>query len=207
MTAETTVYVVRHGQTPWTASERVQGWAPVPLNGAGAEQMEATATFLADRVDGDGIRVVTSDLRRARESAEVVAAALGEAGPLETDEAWRERNFGVYQGLSDDRYHGDEAIQAAKGNGLLWAPENGESWRAVETRVLAAWERLRETLDGEPTVLVSHTGPILCLLAAVSGRRLETAFRETEVPEAGVARVVVDADGARLDGPVVAPYE
>jgi len=197
MTAST-VYVVRHGQTPWTASGRVQGWAPVPLNETGVEQVTATAAHLDEVLDTERVRVVSSDIRRAAESADIVAAELHGVSSVDHDRRWRERNFGVFQGLSDRRYNDDPVVRAAMDDSLAWQPENGESWRAVQTRVETAWQQLRNTVDGDTVVVVAHTGPIHCLLAAVGDRPLATELAEEHIPEASVARLSVDADGATI---------
>lgn len=207
MTAAT-VYVVRHGQTPWTVTGRVQGWAPVPLNDTGISQVEATAAYLRSETENEDIRVVASDLRRVRESAEIVTEGVEVASGPDLDDAWRERNFGIYQGLSEERYHGDDAIRSPKEESFLWGPENGESWRTVETRVLTAWERLRNAIGaGETVILVSHTGPIHCLMASLTGKRLETEFINNDIAEASVARIEVTDDGAQLIARNVTPYE
>lgn len=203
-----TVYVVRHGQTPWTVTERVQGWAPVPLNDTGVAQVEATAAYLQSETEEAPVRVIASDLRRVRESAEIVSEGLGLEERPDLNDAWRERDFGIFQGLSDERYHNDEVVQSSKGEGLLWTPENGESWRTLETRVLTAWERLRESIGGgETVVLVTHAGPIHCLMAALTGQRLETEFVNHDIAEASVAHVKLTDDGAEVTARNVTPYE
>jgi probable phosphoglycerate mutase len=197
MSDSTTVYLVRHGQTPWTAAERVQGWAPVPLNDAGREQLRATGAYLGDRLDdGEQVTIETSDLRRASESAEILAECLGERATISSTEALRERDFGVLQGLDDSRYHRVKSEHTGDGPGsLLRAPERGESWRSVESRVLERWAAILDsTAAGDSRVVVSHTGPMYCILAAVSGRRLEGEMRATDLPEGGAFEIAI-ADG------------
>lgn len=187
-----TVYVVRHGETPWTAAERVQGWADVPLTDHGRDQVAATGRALADAVGDAEPRLLASDLLRARESAEVLADTVPGAPAPDLDAAWRERDFGVYQGLDDERYHAVHG-QVDAVDGILWAPEDGESWRDVETRVLAAWADLRRSLgDGDVAVVVTHYGPIACLLAEADDRRLSVEMRESGYEEAVAARVAVE---------------
>ena len=205
MSDSTTIYLVRHGQTPWTAAERVQGWAPVPLTDAGREQLRATGAYLDERLaDDERVTVETSDLRRASESAEIVAECLGERATLTSHEALRERDFGVLQGLDDSRYHRVKHEHTGDGPGsLLRAPERGESWRAVESRVLERWATILDgTAAGDSRVVVSHTGPMYCILAAVSGRRLEGEMRATDLPEGSVFEIeVADGENRLADGP------
>lgn len=207
MSDSKTVYLVRHGETPWTAAERVQGWAPVPLTEAGREQLRATGAYLDDRLPDEPVGIETSDLRRASESAEVVADCLGERATITSHEALRERDFGVLQGLDDDRYHRVKRDHTGDGaDSLLRAPERGESWRAVETRTLERWaDMLDEMALGESRVLVSHTGPLYCILAAVSNRRLEAEMRATDLPEGGAFEVAIEDGESRLVGEGWAP--
>lgn len=196
MTGTKTVYLVRHGQTPWTAAERVQGWAPVPLNETGCEQLRATGAYLDDQVSADEVGIETSDLRRASESAAILANCLGDRAEISSRETLRERDFGVLQGVDDTRYHRVKESHTGDGPGsLLRAPERGESWREVESRALEAWwEIVEATTANEPRIVVSHTGPMYCILAAVTGRRLEAEMEATDLPEGGVFEIAV-ADG------------
>ncbi|WP_049979984.1 histidine phosphatase family protein [Halolamina rubra] len=209
MTGSKTLYLVRHGQTPWTAAERVQGWAPVPLNDAGRDQLRATGAYLDERVDADAVCIETSDLRRASQSAEIVADRLGDRATITSRKALRERDFGVLQGLDDTRYHRVKESHTGDGPGaLLRAPERGESWREVENRTLEAWwEIVEATVADEPRIVVSHTGPMYCVLAAVTGRRLEAEMNATDLPEGGVFEIeIATEDGeSRLVGDVWTP--
>jgi len=84
----------RHGNTAWNASDRVQGHDDVPLNDLGHQQAAAAARLLA-ALQPDAI--VTSDLRRATDTAQALAALTGL--PVRTDPRLRERHFGLWQGL------------------------------------------------------------------------------------------------------------
>src|SRR5437763_5462425 len=89
------VLLLRHGQTDANATGVLQGHLPTPLNALGLLQAER----LAGRVARRGPKVtalVSSDLRRAAQTAEPVAAACGLA--VAYDPAWRERGFGTFEG-------------------------------------------------------------------------------------------------------------
>ena len=77
----TTLLLVRHGETDWNAARRIQGSSDIPLNDTGRAQARGTATGLAERmaVLYGGVRpiVVSSDLSRAHETAQIIAAELG----------------------------------------------------------------------------------------------------------------------------------
>ena len=93
----TTLILARHGETDWNRENRFQGHADPPLNDLGREQ----SAELAARLAGEGIaRVYTSPLRRASETAEIVARELG----LEVEhlEGLREIDVGAWSGLTRD---------------------------------------------------------------------------------------------------------
>ena len=91
----TTVVLLRHGVTDWNDGGRFQGHADVSLNDAGREQAAAAASMLAE----SGItRVYCSDLLRAAETAQIVAANLGLE--VRTDARLREVDVGSWAGLS-----------------------------------------------------------------------------------------------------------
>ncbi len=100
----TTLLLVRHGETDWNAARRIQGSTDIPLNETGRAQARATAEVLAERFADAAPIVVSSDLSRARETAEIIAAALGVPGP-QTYPQLRERAYGVAEGLTIDEYH------------------------------------------------------------------------------------------------------
>lgn len=89
------VCIARHGETDWNTAGILQGWLDVPLNATGRAQAEAMAAAFA----GAGFAAVwTSPLRRAAETAEIIAAALGLPAPT-IHAGLKERNFGRVQGV------------------------------------------------------------------------------------------------------------
>ena len=90
-----TLLLIRHGETDWNASGRLQGHTDRPLNDYGRRQ----ARELADRLSDDAIAAIyASDLSRAKETAEIVGARLGL--PVVVDADLRERNWGSWEGLT-----------------------------------------------------------------------------------------------------------
>jgi probable phosphoglycerate mutase len=165
-----TVLLVRHGETAWNAARRVQGWAPVPLADRGREQATLVGRHLAATYDVD--RLVASDLRRTRETAALVREAGVDAAPT-FDRAWRERDFGVYQGLSYEALfetHPEFTVTELGRRALEAVPEGGESLLDCRERVLGAFERLvADAPDDETVVVVTHGGPLYALLGHLKG--------------------------------------
>ena len=92
------ILLARHGETSWNAIGRLQGHTDIELNEVGRDQ----ALRLAQRLASAGVSEVwTSDLARARQTGEIVAAKLGLATP-QVDRELRERHFGVFEGLTRD---------------------------------------------------------------------------------------------------------
>lgn len=180
------VLVVRHGETPWTASGRVQGWAPVSLTDRGRRQAESTATYIAQQFDVD--EIVSSDLQRTRETAERLAEESNV--PVTTDSRWRERDYGLFQGLTDEQY--DELRPTYD---TSFAPESGESWEDVAARVREGWSAVVESSATTPLV-VSHFGPISILLGTIREQSLEAGLAN-DVAQCSIHEISLD-DGQEV---------
>jgi probable phosphoglycerate mutase len=147
------ILLARHGETDWNALGRMQGHTDIPLNEAGRAQARALAASIADaRIAA----VVTSDLLRARETAEIVAAALGLGAPV-IEPGLRERRFGVFEGLTRDEIAArhPEAWQAWQAR--TGAPPGAEPRAQAIARMAEALTRLAAA-EGGPTLVVSHGG-------------------------------------------------
>ena len=146
----TTLLLVRHGETDWNAEGRLQGHTDRPLNDYGRRQAQA----LADRLAGEDIDAVyASDLSRARETAEILAAKHGLTVVVDPD--LREKNWGNWEGLtSDERLH---------------VEFEGETSEAHRDRILTAMERIVERHPEGRIVVVTHGGSLRRIQAAVSG--------------------------------------
>ena len=148
--------IVRHAQSEWNAAGRWQGWADPPLTEAGEEQARAAVAELLDQ----GLEAVaSSDLRRARRTAEILAEGL-DLGPVHVDEGLRERNVGDFTGLTreeiDARWPGVLAEWRA---GRVRQAPGGEGDEFIE-RVLTALDRLAERYAGRRVLVVAHGGLI-----------------------------------------------
>jgi len=149
----TTILLVRHGETDWNAERRVQGHSDTPLNETGRAQAAALADALEEKeIDA----VYSSDLLRAHETARVVAERRGLEVTAIRD--LRERNFGTWEGLSDDQIL-ERFPEAAKGT---WGDD--ESKTEMARRVYDALQRIAEAHPRGRVVVVSHGGPLRAVL-------------------------------------------
>jgi len=147
------VLMLRHGQSEWNAERRWQGWADPPLTDLGVAQAHAAA----ERLQGLGLEAVaTSDLRRARMTAEVIADRLQLASVL-VDPDLRERDVGQWSGLTTDEIEARWPGQLdAWRQGRLASPPGGEA--DMLPCVLPAIERRLAT--GQAWLVVAHGGVI-----------------------------------------------
>ena len=162
------VFIARHGETEWNRVGRWQGRTDIPLSDVGRTQARA----LAECLRGYGItRLHASDLSRARETAEIVAQALGLA-TFEVDARLRERGFGCFEGLTRE--------ECAERHPDAWAsyqtdrrvtPPGAEPHADVISRVVAALTDIARAprTDGDATLVISHGGAIRSFVHAVTG--------------------------------------
>ena len=162
--------MLRHGQTDYNATNRMQGQLDTDLSDLGRDQAVAAAEVLAKR---QPLLIVSSDLRRALDTA----VALGERSglPVEVDTRLRETHLGDWQDLNhvevDAKWPG---ARLAWRNDATWAPHGGESRVDVAERGLPL---VRELIADQtewgtdeperPVVLVAHGGLIAALTAAL----------------------------------------
>lgn len=185
MSDEHPVLLARHGETDDNREPlRFQGWRDTPLNDTGRRQAEE----LAERVTGQGIvSLWSSDLSRAKETAEIVGARLGlEVG---LDARLREANRGRWEGrlFRDVAAEEPELFAAWMRAGPQWRFPGGESLLEQQQRVQACVEEIRA--GGElPALAVCHGGSIRVMLCLSDPRGLE-AFHTFEIPNTTVITV------------------
>ena len=163
---ERIVLLARHGDTDWNRELRWQGGTDIALNDAGRAQ----AAELADRLRHLApVRVHASDLARARETGEIVAARLGTPF-LGTDPRLRERSFGVFEGLTQaecEALHPDHWRRYLADRRVL--PPGAEALGAVTRRMFAAVRALATAWPTSPVLVIGHGSAIRSLVAAVTG--------------------------------------
>jgi broad specificity phosphatase PhoE len=162
----TMLLLARHGQTDWNLERRWQGHADPPLNETGQAESRALAASLAD----SGLkRVYSSNLVRARETAEIVAAALGL--DVRLDPRLREVDVGEWSGLTSAEVEAQfpDGYHRRYEGGTGW--ENGERFEVMGARVVAAVLSIAAADANGRTLLVTHGGPLRALWTAVGGER------------------------------------
>lgn len=195
----TTLVLVRHGVTDHTVHKRFSGGlasSNPPLTEEGRAQARATGEWLQP-LAGDLTRIVSSPVRRTRETAEELAALLSLDVSVEPGVA--EMEFGSWDGLTYAEVHERFPDDLSSWLGDLdSAPHGGESLRAVQARVLEGRDRLLAAHAGETLVVVSHVTPIKVLVADAVGATLDAAYRMELAP----ASVTVLSYFATPDGDV-----
>lgn len=147
------ILLVRHGQSEWNAVGRWQGWADPGLTELGREQARLGAPAVGP-VDA----VVASNLRRARDTAAIMAAGLG-VGHVEVEARLRERGVGLWTGLT--RAEIDEQWPGALASPT--DPPGGERPGDLLVRVLAGVQAVIDAHGDGVVLVVSHGGVIRCL--------------------------------------------
>lgn len=154
--------LLRHGRTEWNAEGRFQGQADPPLDGVGRRQAEQAAGLIA-ALGPDWI--VTSDLRRATETAQALQETTGVQAREDT--RMRERGLGHWEGLTREELaeqHPDELADWLAGRDIT--RRGGETRDQVAARACAAFDDLPAC---RLAVLVTHSATAMALTSALLG--------------------------------------
>lgn len=189
------MYIARHGETEENVRQLLQGWSPGNLTDEGRCQAHALAAQLS------GVRfdaVVSSPLRRALDTAEIVMRENSRPQPIQTCDALRERNWGS---LTMQPY--------AEVHAMAQLPPDVETLpQAMERAAEFAREMLRR-FDGQTILAVGHGFIDRCIIAAIEGKdkrlvpRMENAEFRIVSYDAGMLR---DSE-ARLRASSASPDE
>jgi len=185
----TTILLARHGESDWNRTKRWQGWADRPLTDFGRRQARELAARLEDtELDA----VYSSDLQRARETAETVARAKNLTVVTMAD--LREVDVGSWSGLTraqaQDRFPEQYARWLEGGEG--W--EDGETYEQLRGRVVRAIRAIAAQHEGARVLAVAHGGTIRAIHAAALGVDVHTYRRIQRVePNATLSAVCIEA--------------
>jgi probable phosphoglycerate mutase len=167
----TRLLLIRHGETDWNRSQRIQGQIDIALNDTGVHQAQRLAQALADEPIA---AIYASDLDRAQATAQAVAQVAGVS--LRTDARLRERHYGAFQGLTYEEIvqQWPQQAQAWRERDPAFAPDGGESLLGLCERVMPALHAVASRHPGEQIVWVTHGGVIDVLYRAATGQDLRT---------------------------------
>ncbi|MBQ1868348.1 MULTISPECIES: histidine phosphatase family protein [Selenomonas] len=157
------VVFVRHGQTEWNVSGRYQGQSDVALSAAGIEQAEKlAANFPVEHIDA----VYSSDLIRARVTAETVAKRFGLSVQLEP--AFRELSFGDWEGLTYEQIVASwpDAMENFLAHPDILNIPNGESFPEVQQRAMSRLQELLREHEGQTIMIAAHGAVLRTMLTA-----------------------------------------
>lgn len=188
----TTILLARHGESDWNAARRWQGHADRPLTPAGRAQAEALAERL-DEIDVDA--VYASDLRRARETAEVVARRKGLT--VEILPELREVDVGSWSGLTrreaEERF--PDGFRRWLEGGRGW--EGGETYDEMAERIARAVRAIAGEHPHGRVLVVCHGGPIRAVHALALGLDVH-AYRRIRPVEPNARLSAVCIEGSRF---------
>jgi len=184
--------LVRHGQTEANARGVLLGHSDPALNSVGIAQAKAVGLKLAT-VAGEA-RFVSSPLQRTRQTAALIAGH----DDVEIDPRWIELKYGELEGTPVDDVS-DETWRRWR-NDPDFAPDGGETLRALGQRVEEACEDLLDEARDRDVIVVSHVSPVKAAVVWALGVGDDVTWR-TYVAPASITRISV-----RRFGPVLASF-
>jgi probable phosphoglycerate mutase len=164
--AQQTLWFVRHGESTWNASGFVQGQADGPVL---TRKGRAEAANIAGRLGAAAVSAIyTSDLQRARETADIVGSAVRMVP--QTDAALRERHFGRAQGRPHSELPSTASgIDVDRVVDAEARPADGESLSELYERVATFIDELELRAPAGDVLVVTHGGVIRVAQAYCSG--------------------------------------
>jgi probable phosphoglycerate mutase len=192
------ILLIRHGETDWNAERRLQGHLDIELNSTGVRQ----AMMLAEALREEQLDAIyASDLRRARQTAQAIAATRNAGVQIEPD--LRERCYGAFEGLRHaeigERFPQAHQAMLARDMDARYPPgvHVAETLREFSARSINALMRLLNISTHRKIAVVTHGGVLDCLNRAARGIDFSNA-RDVEIPNAGINRFLWKDDKLRI---------
>jgi broad specificity phosphatase PhoE len=202
------LWLVRHGQSQGNVARDAAHEAgssvidldlrdvDVPLSDLGHEQAQATGRWFAALPESDKPEVLlASPYIRARQTAEAICQAGGLAGgakPTVTDERLREREFGIFDGLTTvgiRKKFPEEAAHRAKMGKFYHRPPGGESWADVILRLRSVMNTINLQYADKRVLVVCHQVVVLCfryILDELTEADILTIDKQSEILNCGI---------------------
>jgi probable phosphoglycerate mutase len=197
----TRLVLLRHGRTAWNLEGRAQGHTDVDLDEVGRTQAAAVAPYIARYRP---TTLWSSDLTRARRTAEAIAARTGLE--IRTDARLREFDVGERAGLTVPEFAAryPDAYAAWRGGHVTGHVPGAETIAEVTGRMVPALREIWDTIEpGETTVVVSHGAALRVSLAALLGWPEEIGHGLRPLENCGWVTLTPDPAGS---GPRLASY-
>jgi uncharacterized phosphatase len=156
-----TICLVRHGETDWNAIGKLQGRQNIPLNQTGKQQAKEAGLFLKE-TDWDVI--ISSPLKRAKETAEIINESLGLTSVIEMDD-FIEKDYGEASGLT---------VEERKNLFPEGKYPGEEDWESLSNRTISGIEKIKLKYSGQKVLLVAHGAVINAILATLSKGEIGT---------------------------------
>ncbi|HEY1850318.1 MAG TPA: histidine phosphatase family protein [Candidatus Binataceae bacterium] len=188
-----TAILMRHGETEWNKQGRVMGRNPVELTEHGRAQVAATAHF-AKSIKPD--LIVTSPLVRARQSAEILAAALGGIEIIE-EPAIAEVLYGRWEGMHYHELIDDPHYVTYRKSPIQHPTPGGETIPEVQARGVEGVMRTIEARPGQRVVFVSHGDIVRTVLCHFLKVELEH-FHRIRVDNAALSAIQISGEFAEV---------
>ncbi len=175
------IYLLRHGETDWNKRRLLQGHTDIPLNEKGRAQVDDTVRKLSAL----GVRmdtIVSSPLKRARETAEIAARRLDyPKEKIVVEELLIERGFGEGEGMSLDDMKAKYPDSDCPGM---------ESKEELIRRAGQAFQKITEDFcNAERILLAAHGAVLFALLEAVSAERIPYTGRAACITQGSIYRI------------------
>lgn len=196
------LYLIRHGQTDWNLNLLAMGQKDIPLNPTGHAQAEALAQYLGPQCPAPA-RIVSSDLLRARQTAQALAQVL--KVPVATDARLREIHLGDFEGtrLEERQQRYPELVEQLNQDPWSVRPPGGESREELVTRVAESWQHWSRRFEEGSLLMVCHGGTLHALISVILeedlGRPPRTYHRIFRFGNASITTLSRDRQRWRID--------
>lgn len=208
----TRILVLRHGETDWNITKKIQGWKGTGLNATGLKQARAAARRLKAHWKIDA--VISSDLKRAFQTAEVAAKPF--RLKVAKSKLARERRFGDWEGKNIqqvlERYKLNKSER--RDPFLSFNPRGGESMAVFSRRMEKLLKWVEKEHAGQTVLLVTHGGPMRILACRATGIPWKSYYRLGRPANAALSLIEVQGgvrwvdfynDAAHLEHNILAP--
>jgi ribonuclease H / adenosylcobalamin/alpha-ribazole phosphatase len=191
----TTIYMIRHGETPMTPERRFSGSGTNDpgLSDHGLTQAAAVAKVI-EEIKPDVL--ISSPMKRAQQTAQAIAQSTHL--PIIEDEIWTELSFGHWDGLTNQEVRekfGDEYEAWLSSTAV--APKDGESHNSIAARVEAALSHLVDAYPGKKVVVVTHNMVIRHAVRITLGAPIDGVFHIDVTPTSVTSLSIWPSDGLR----------